>query len=102
MTEDFSHCSALAITHHTKGIPEMVKIKDIMVGLGKDLQNSYQKTIEYRGVFETLLEDVVEFETCPATRWTYLKNTGEKLIKILYEVVLYLENHVSRHDAGEG
>ena len=48
MTWDFSHCSTLAVTHHTKGIPEMVKIKDIIVGLAKDLQNSYQKAMEYR------------------------------------------------------
>ena len=64
MTRDFSHCRALAITHHTKGIPEMVKIKDLMVGLGRDLQNSYQKMMEYR-------------------------------------VMMYLENCVSRRNAGE-
>ena len=30
MTHDFSHCSALAVTHHTKAIPEMLKIKELM------------------------------------------------------------------------
>ena len=96
MTRDFSHCSALTITHHSKGIKEIVKIKDLMIGLGRDLSNSHQKMMEYRGVFYALLEDVVVFEICPATRWTYLKKTGEKLIKALFEVITYLENSVER------
>ena len=34
----------------------------------------------------------MEFETYPVTCWTYLKKTGEKFIKVLYEVITYLEN----------
>ena len=43
----------------------------------------------------------MEFETCPASRWTYLNKTGEKLIKVLYQVIMYLENRVERVQAGE-
>ena len=72
-----------------------------MIGLGRDLSNSHQKMMEYRGVFYALLEDVVVFEICPATRWTYLKKTGEKLIKVLFQVITFLENHLERVLAGE-
>ena len=92
MTRDFSHCSALAVTHHTKAITEMVKIMDIMHSIGTDFLNSYQKMMEYRQIFVSLHEDIVEFETCPATRWTYLRKTGCKLIKVLYEIILFYEN----------
>ena len=76
-------------------------MKYVMISLGRDLSNSYQKMMEYRGVFDALLEDVVEFEICPATLWMYLKKTGEKLIKVLFEVITYLENRVQRVLAGE-
>ena len=38
MTRDFSHCSALAVTHHTKGIPEMFSNQEADVGDGRGLQ----------------------------------------------------------------
>ena len=76
MTRDFSHCSALAITHHTKAIPEMLIIKELMQDIRSNFRNSYQKMMEYRNIFLSLHEDIVEFETCPATRWTYLRKTG--------------------------
>ena len=101
MTHDFSYWIALAVTHHTKGIPELVRIKDLMIGLGKDFQNSYQKTMEYQRVFQVLEEDIVEFEVCPATLWTYMKKTCGKLIHVLFEVVSYLENRVERVQEGE-
>ena len=33
MTRDFSHCSALAVTHHTKGIIELLRVKELMMGI---------------------------------------------------------------------
>ena len=48
MTRDFSHCSALAVTHHTQGIPELLRVKELMMGMAKDFRRSYQKMMEYR------------------------------------------------------
>ena len=48
MTRDFSHCSALAVTHHTKGIAELLRIKELMMGMARDFKRSYQKMMEYR------------------------------------------------------
>ena len=48
MTKDFSHCSALAVTHHTKGIAELLRIKQLMTGMAGDFKRSYQKMMEYR------------------------------------------------------
>ena len=67
MNRDFSHCSALAVTHQTKAIPEMLKIKELMHGIGSDFRKSYQKMLEYRNIFWSLHEDIIKFEICPAT-----------------------------------
>ena len=48
MTRDFSHCSVLAFTHHTKGIAELLRIKELMMGMARDFKRSYQKMMEYR------------------------------------------------------
>ena len=97
MTHDFSHCSALAITHHTKAIPEMLKLKQLMYDIGSDFRNSYQKMMEYRMLFWSLNDDIVKLEICPATRWTYLRKTGCKLINVLFEVVIFNENRAEKH-----
>ena len=101
LTRDFSHCSALAVTHETKSIPEIHQIKELLEGIGKDLKNSYQKMIEYHGVFELLQEDILEFEVCPSTRWTYLRKAGIKLIDVYFELVVFFENRAERHLSGE-
>ena len=75
----------------------MLKIKELMHSIGSDFRNSYQKMIEYRQIFHLLHEDLIEFEICPSTRWTYLRKTGCKLIKVLYEIILFYENHAERH-----
>ena len=73
----------------------------IVLGVARDFKNSYQKTMEWRGVFDVLQIVIKEFEVCPSTRWTYLRKAGLKLIAVIYELTLYLENRVERHEAGE-
>ena len=51
--------------------------------------------------FTSLHEEIVEFEVCPATRWTYLLKSGQKLIKILFEIITFYENRAERHEEGE-
>ena len=99
MTCVFSHCLVLAVTHHTQGIGEMLKIKELMSSIGKDFRLSYQKIMEYRMIFQSLHEDIVEFELCPATHWMYLRKTGCKLIKIIYKFVIFYKNRAERHQA---
>ena len=53
-----------------------------------------------RQVFLSLHKEIIEFEVCPATRWTYLLKTGQKLVAILYEITLFYENRAERHVAG--
>ena len=48
----------------------------------------------------SLHEEIIEFEVCPATRWTYLLKTGQKLVAILYEITLFYENRAERHIVG--
>ena len=91
MTRDFSHCSALAITHHTKAIPEMFKIKQLMQEIGSDFRNSYQKMMEYRMLFRSLNDDIVKFEICPVIRWTYLMKTGLRSSSMLSSSTLTVQ-----------
>ena len=53
-----------------------------------------------RQVFLSLHEEIIEFKVCPATQWTYLLKTGQKLVAILYEITLFYENRAERHVAG--
>ena len=54
-----------------------------------------------RAVYLSLHEDIIEFELCPATRWTHLLKTGRKLVAILYEITLVYENRAEHHQGGE-
>ena len=48
-----------------------------------------------RQVFLSLHEDIIEFKVCPATRWTYLLKSGQKLIQILFEIITFYEKRAS-------
>ena len=75
MIWDFNHCSVLTVTHHTKGIPEMLKLKELMSSICADLYNSYKKQFQYRNIFCSPLEDIIEFESCSAMHCTYVRKT---------------------------